>query len=92
MTKGKGSDKFFNQVEKKTNVSEKELKSLASKVSPQDLQDERKVRELIAQVAALAGVPVSKEKEDQIVHFLVRNNPSMEEMQAMIKMFMGPKK
>ncbi|GGK18936.1 stage VI sporulation protein F [Caldalkalibacillus thermarum TA2.A1] len=92
MAKRKDSNNFFDQVEKKTNVSEKDLKALASKVNPEDLQNEKKVRELIAQVAALAGIPVSKEKEDQIVHFLVTHQPNMEEMQAMLRMFLAPKK
>jgi hypothetical protein len=82
----------FDQVKKKTNVSEQQLKSVASNLSANDLKDETKVRALIAQVAALAKVPVSKEKEDQIVNFLVKNKVNPQQMQSMIQMFMKPKK
>jgi ribosome maturation protein Sdo1 len=82
----------FDQVKKKTNISEQQLKSVANNLSPQDLKDEKKVRALIAQVAALARVPVSKEKEDQIVNFLVKNKVNPQQMQSMIQMFMKPKK
>lgn len=83
---------IFEQVKKKTNVSEKQLKSVANQIKPQDLNDEKKVRALIAQVSALAGVPVSKEKEDQIVNYLVKNKLNAQQMQTMIQMFMKPKK
>lgn len=86
------NNRIFDQIKRKTSVSEKQLKSLASHVKPTDLQDEKKVRALVAQVGALAGVPVSKEKEDQIVKYLVKNKISPQEMQSMIKMFMQPKK
>lgn len=83
---------FFDRVKKKTNVSEKDIKSLANSVSPQDLQNEKKIRALVAQVSAIAGVPVSKEKENQIVSFLIKNKLNPQEMQSMIQMFMKPKK
>lgn len=86
------NNRIFDQIKRKTSVSEKQLKSLASHVKPTDLKDEKKVRALVAQVGALAGVPVSKEKEDQIVKYLVKNKISPQEMQSMIKMFMQPKK
>ncbi len=92
MSKKKKGNNIFDQIQKQTNVSEKKIKSLANKVDPKDLQDEKKVRQLVAQVANLAGVPVSKEKEDQIVNYLVKNKLSMQEMQQMVKMFMQPKK
>jgi hypothetical protein len=88
----KNKNNVFDQVKKKTNVSEQQLKSVANNLSPQDLKDEKKVRALIAQVSALANVPVSKEKEDQIVNFLVKNKVNPQQMQSMIQMFMKPKK
>ena len=88
----KGSNDIFDQIKKKTNVSEHAIKSLANQINPQDLQDEKKIRALIAQVAALAGVPVSKEKEDKIVNYFIKNKLNPNDMQSMIKMFMQPKK
>lgn len=88
----KGSNNIFDQIKKKTNVSEHAIKSLANQVNPKDLQDEKKVRALIAQVSALAGVPVSKEKEDKIVQYITKNKLNPNDMTAMIKMFTQPKK
>lgn len=86
------SHNMFDKITQNTNVSEGDIKSLASNVNPKDLQDEQKVRALIAQIAALAGVPVSKEKENQIVNYLVNNKLNPNDMQAMVQALMKPKK
>lgn len=83
---------FFDNIKNKTNVSENDLKAVASSIQPGDLKDERKVRALIAQISALAGVPVSKQKENQIVNYLVNSKLNPQQMQSMIQSFMKPKK
>jgi len=84
---------IFDQIKKKTNVSEHALKSLANQLNPNDLQDEKKMRALIKQISALAGVPVSKEKEDKIVGYFVKNKFNPADMQSVIKqMTQQPKK
>jgi hypothetical protein len=88
----KNSNHLFDKIKNKANVSENQLKSLASQVNPDDLQDEKKVRALISQVSKLAGVAVSKEKEEMIVNYLLTNKLNPNDMQQMIKMFMQPKK
>lgn len=85
-------NKIFDKIKKKTNLSEKQLRNIASHVNPKDLQDEKKVRALVAHVGAMAGVPVSKEKEDLIVKYLVKNKISPQQMQSMINMITQPKK
>jgi hypothetical protein len=87
------SNGVFDQIKKKTNVSEQSIKSLANKINPNDLQDEKKIRALIAQISAMAGVPVSKEKENKIVSYFISNKLNPNDMQSMIKMFtQQPKK
>lgn len=86
------NNSFFDNLNKKTNVTEQQLKSVANSINPGDLKDEKKVRALISQIAALAGVPVSKQKEDQIVNYLVNNKLNPQQMQSMVQMFMKPKK
>lgn len=86
------NNNFFDNLKNKTNVSEHDLKSVANSINPADLKDENKVRALIAQISALAGVPVSKQKEDQIVNYLVNSKMNPQQMQSMIQMFMKPKK
>ncbi|WP_227936178.1 stage VI sporulation protein F [Alkalihalobacillus deserti] len=77
---------FMDQIQKKANVKPDELLKLASSVSNTNLQDEAAVRQLIAQVAKLANKPVSKEKEDQIVEAITKNNMPMD-FASLAKMF-----
>ncbi|MDQ0257490.1 hypothetical protein J2S74_004948 [Evansella vedderi] len=65
---------LFDQLEKKTNVKQQDLFNLANSVSNADLQKEENVRQLIHQVAQLANVPVSKEKEDELVKAITTKN------------------
>ena len=60
-------DKFFDKVEAKTKVKKEDIIALAKSVSGQDLNDEKNLRNLIKEVAKLAGKDVSKEKEESIV-------------------------
>lgn len=83
---------FFDNLKNKTNVSENDLKTVANSIQPGDLKDEKKVRALISQISSLAGVPVSKQKEDQIVNYLVNSKLNPQQMQTMIQTFMKPKK
>ncbi|WP_370621800.1 stage VI sporulation protein F [Bacillus sp. JCM 19034] len=64
----------MDQIQKKTSVKPDQIMKLANSVSSANLQDEKTVRQLIAQVAKLANKEVPKEKEDQIVNAIVNNN------------------
>ncbi|KSU85592.1 MULTISPECIES: stage VI sporulation protein F [Fictibacillus] len=77
---------FFDKVEKKTNVKKEDIFKLAQTVSNENLRDERTLRRLISQVASLAGVPVSKQKEDQIVSAVINNNVPLD-FSTLSKMF-----
>lgn len=61
------NDSIFDKVEAKTKVKKEDIIALAKSVSNQDLNDEKNLRNLIKQVALLAGKEVSKEKEESIV-------------------------
>lgn len=67
------SGNFFDNLEKKTNISRDDIFRLANRVSQANFQDEETVRTLIADVARLANVNVSKEKEEQIIEAIVNN-------------------
>ena len=69
-----GKNPLFDNIEKKTNVKANDIFSLANSVSNANFKDEKTVRDLIAQVSKLANVPVSKEKEEQIVQAIIQNN------------------
>ncbi|MDG4656088.1 stage VI sporulation protein F [Ectobacillus antri] len=68
------SNNFFDNVEKQTKVNKEDIFKLASSVQNANLKDEQVLRQLIHQVAAMAGRQVPKEKEDQIVKAIISNN------------------
>jgi hypothetical protein len=69
-----GSNNFFDNIEKQTKVNKEDIFKLAASVQNANLKDEKVLRQLIQQVALLAGRPVSKDKEEQIVKAIVNNN------------------
>ncbi|MBU8907231.1 stage VI sporulation protein F [Desertibacillus haloalkaliphilus] len=77
---------LFNELEKKTNVKQEDLFTLANSVSNADLTDENTVRQLIAQVSQLANVPVSKEKEEQLIDAIIHNEVPLD-FGTLAKMF-----
>lgn len=66
-------DNFFKKVENKTNVSKTDILDLAKKVQAQDLKNANNLRELIKDVSALAGKPVSKEQEEKIINAVMED-------------------
>lgn len=80
------NNQFFDKVEKKTNVKKEDIFKLAQTVSNENLRDERTLRRLISQVASMAGVPVTKQKEDQIVNAVINNNVPLD-FSTLSKMF-----
>ncbi|WP_418909815.1 stage VI sporulation protein F [Bacillus pinisoli] len=69
---------LFDNIEKKTNIKKEDIFGLADSVKGANFQDEQTVRQLIKQVSALAGKPVTKEKEDKIVEAIINNNMPMD--------------
>ncbi|MFD1636082.1 stage VI sporulation protein F [Evansella tamaricis] len=80
------NNNIFDQVQKKTNVKQEDLFKLANSVNTSDLQNEESVRQLIHQVASVANVSVSKEKEDELVKAITGNNVPMD-FSSLAKMF-----
>ncbi|MCR6096530.1 stage VI sporulation protein F [Salipaludibacillus agaradhaerens] len=87
---GNNNGSFFDQLEKKTNVKHQDLFQLAQSVNKTDLSNEENVRQLIHQVAKLANVSVSKEKEDELVKAITSNKVPMD-FSSLAKMFQKPK-
>lgn len=61
------SDKFFDRVEKKTNVNKDTILNLAKKLQENDLKNEGTLREVIQTLSQMTGKTVSKEQEDKIL-------------------------
>lgn len=77
---------LFNEIEKRTNVKKDDIFNLANSVANANFKDENTVRQLVGDVSKLAGVPVSKQKEDQIVKAIVNNQVPLN-FSALTKMF-----
>lgn len=80
------NNSFFDKIEKKTNVKQQDIFSLANSVNGADFSDEKTVRNLIQQVSKMANKPVSKEKEDELVKTIVNNNVPLD-FSSLAKMF-----
>lgn len=77
--------KAFDHLQKKANLSPDEIMKVADSVKNANLQDEKTLRNLVKQLAKMAGKPVSKEKEDKIVKAITENNMDMNQLNQMFK-------
>ena len=67
------SNRFFDRVEKKTNVNKETILSLAKKLQDTDLKNEGSLREVIQTLSEVTGRNVSKEQEDKIINAVVND-------------------
>nr|WP_239584124.1 stage VI sporulation protein F [Aquibacillus albus] len=65
---------MFEQIQKKSDIKPDEILNVANSVQNADFSDEETVRSLVKQLAAMAGKPISKEKEDKIVESITNKN------------------
>ncbi len=66
-------DKFFDKVEKKTNVDKDTILSLAKKLQNGNMKDEGTIREVISTLCNMTGKSISKEREDKIISTIVKD-------------------
>ena len=67
------SNRFFDRVEKKTNVNKETILSLAKKLQDTDLKNEGSLREVIQTLTQVKGRNVTKEQEDKIISAVVND-------------------
>jgi len=67
-------DKFFDKVEKKTNVKKDTIVDLANELNNGNMKDENTIRKVIQTLSSITGKNVSKEKEDKIVNTILKDN------------------
>lgn len=67
------NNRFFDKVEKKTNVKKEDIIALAKTLQNKDLSDENELRNLIDSVSKLANTPVSAEKEQKIIEAIKKD-------------------
>ncbi|WP_152393972.1 stage VI sporulation protein F [Paenibacillus guangzhouensis] len=88
MSKNVSKD-ILNKVKQKTgkNISENQIKKLASNVKPSTMQSESQLRELIKQVSNMAKIPVSEATINDIIK-TVKSSGGMSNMESVMKMLM----
>ena len=67
------SDKFFNKVEKKTNINKETILELAKELQENDLKNEKTLRNVIQKLSEMTGRAVSPEQEDKIISAVVND-------------------
>lgn len=67
------SDKFFNKVEKKTNVNKETILELAKELQENDLKNEKTLRNVIQKLSEMTGRNVSIEQENKIISAVVND-------------------
>ena len=67
------SNRFFDRVEKKTNVNKETILGLAKKLQETDLKNEGSLREVIQTLSKVTGRNVTKEQEDKIISAVVND-------------------
>ncbi|MCI2255781.1 stage VI sporulation protein F [Domibacillus sp. PGB-M46] len=72
------NDKFFGNIEKKTGVRMGDVFALVDSLQYADFKDERTIRAVVAQTAALAGKKVPKPVEDEIVRTILKDGKKLD--------------
>lgn len=67
------SDKFFNKVEKKTNINKETILELAKELQENDLKNEKTLRNVIQKLSTMTGRNVTPEQEDKIISAVVND-------------------
>jgi uncharacterized protein YpuA (DUF1002 family) len=81
------SKAVLGTVAKKTGrkVSESALRKIADGVTPDTLQNEKQLRQLIKQVSAVSGVPVSESTIREIVGAVRKSGLNPGQLESMMK-------
>lgn len=69
---------FFKGLENKTGVNMNDIFQLANSLQYANLKDENTVRQVVQQVARIAGRDVPKELEDKIVNTIVNDGSKLD--------------
>ncbi len=87
------SKDVLNAVKRKTgkNISEKDIKNVASGVSSSTMKSEQQLRQLIKQVSKMANVPVSESTVQELVGAIKKSGINPNNMDQMIKTVLGKK-
>ncbi|MFC5699870.1 stage VI sporulation protein F [Cohnella faecalis] len=84
------SKDVLGAVNKKTGktISESSIKKIAGSVTPNTLQSETQIRQLVKQVSQMAGVPVSEDTVKEIVSAVKKSGMNMNNLEGIMKMML----
>lgn len=66
-------DHLFRKIEQKTNINKETILNLASKLQNNNMKDENTLREIIHEISDMTGKEVTKEKEEKIIHAILKD-------------------
>ena len=81
------ADDLLQSVQRKTgrSISKQSLQNLAGKVTPSTTKSEQQLRNLIQQVAKMAGVKVTEETTRDLIRTIKQNNVSPSNMMSLLQ-------
>nr|WP_285891204.1 stage VI sporulation protein F [Paenibacillus pasadenensis] len=81
---------ILGAVNKKTgkNITEQQVKKLASGVTPSTIKNEDELRRLVKQVAAMAKVPLTEKTMNDIVAAVKSSGMNMGSLESLMSMMM----
>ncbi|MCG7406431.1 stage VI sporulation protein F [Paenibacillus sp. ACRRX] len=90
MTNNKIPKDALNAINKKAgkNITESQIKKVASTVKPSTVESEAQLRQLIKQVAKMANLPVSESTVNDIVAMVRKSGMNANSMEALMKLMM----
>lgn len=87
------SKDVLKAVKRKTgkNITDKDIKNVASGVGPSTIKSEQQLRQLIKQVSKMANVPVAESTVQELVGAIQKSGINPNNMEQMIKTILGKK-
>jgi ribosomal protein L12E/L44/L45/RPP1/RPP2 len=87
------SKDVLNVVKRKTgkNITDKDIKNVASGIGPSTIKSEQQLRQLIKQVSKMANVPVAESTVQELVREIKKSGINPNNMEQMIKSILGNK-
>ena len=69
-------------------ITENQIKKLGSTVTPETLESEAKIRQLVKQVAQMANINVSESTVNDIVHTVKKSGMNANNLESLMKFMM----
>jgi hypothetical protein len=80
--------KLLEKLQKKTNttIDSKQLEAMAANVNKKDIENSESLITLIRQLAVVANIDLTKEKEQKVIDYLKKNNIQKGDMKSLLNL------